>query len=56
MLFTPLEIASFAGAAVALALAPGPDLIFVLSLSMAQGRRAGAIRRCAAPGRSGTRR
>lgn len=43
MLFTPLEIASFAGASLALALAPGPDLIFVLSLSMTQGRRAGAI-------------
>ncbi|WP_206663455.1 LysE family translocator [Aurantiacibacter suaedae] len=43
MLFTPIELATFAGAATLLAFTPGPDLLFVLSEGMLRGRRAGLI-------------
>lgn len=41
MLLTPIELAALAGAAILLALVPGPDLIFVLTEAMLRGRRAG---------------
>ncbi len=43
MLLTPIELATFAGAATLLAFTPGPDLLFVLSEGMLRGRRAGLI-------------
>ncbi|WP_292592254.1 LysE family translocator [Mesorhizobium sp.] len=43
MLLTPIELAAFAGAATLLALAPGPDLLFVLTEGMLRGRRAGLV-------------
>ncbi|TIP82388.1 MAG: LysE family translocator, partial [Mesorhizobium sp.] len=42
-MLTPIELAAFAGAATLLALAPGPDLLFVLTEGMLRGRRAGLV-------------